>query len=150
LSAVVGLAALTAIGCYPGAYPSDPFREMHYQQSQRLLEPDRRLPPPDSVPITGAKTPLTFVDAGAATNPRPRTADVQAQGQSLFDVNCAACHGADGHGSSEVAKRFASAGFVTPADLSNSRVRGRKDGELYWFVNYGIGNMPTFRDLLTD
>src|SRR5213594_1164563 len=68
LSAVVGLAALTAIGCYPGAYPSDPFREMHYQQSQRLLEPDRRLPPPDSVPITGAKTPLTFVDAGAATN----------------------------------------------------------------------------------
>jgi mono/diheme cytochrome c family protein len=156
---MIGLAALAAIGCYPGAYPSDPFREMHYQQSQRLLEPERRLPPPDSVPITGAKPPLTFADAGSVTNSLSRTAQMQVlgrtrtveqAGQDLFEANCAACHGADGRGSSEVAKRFASAGFVTPADLSSSRVRGRKDGELYWFINYGIGNMPTFRDLLTD
>jgi mono/diheme cytochrome c family protein len=37
-----------------------------------------------------------------------------------------------------------------PADLTSSRVRSRTDGQLYWLITNGIGNMPNFADLLTD
>jgi mono/diheme cytochrome c family protein len=60
------------------------------------------------------------------------------------------CHGRDGRGESEVARRFAAAGFVAPVDFSTSRVQQRSDGELYWIITNGLGNMPPFGDLLTE
>lgn len=67
-----------------------------------------------------------------------------------FRTNCAICHGGTGNGQSFVQQRFTNAKVVAPADLTASRVRSRSDGELYWIVNNGIGNMPPFRELLTE
>lgn len=143
-------AALTVLACNPGQYPIDIFREMHYQQSQRILEPDRLAPPADAVPRTGARTPLTFAEARAIQNPIRSNPETLQAAAETFRINCAVCHGQDGRGQSFVAQRFAEAGLVPPADLSGTRVRSRSDGELYWIVTYGLGNMPPFRDLLTD
>jgi mono/diheme cytochrome c family protein len=149
------LAALTALAmlgaaCNAGAYPIDIFPEMHYAPAQRRLEPARLAPPPGAVPITGGKPAYTFEQAGALTNPVPATADTLAAARATYGVNCAMCHGADGHGDSAVAAYFRGAGVVPPVDLGGARVRGRSDGQLYWLITNGIGNMPPFRDLLTE
>ena len=65
--------AFFATACKPGAYPVDAFNEMHYQPSQRRLEPDRLAPPPDAVPITGAAPDYTFDEATGLQNPIVRS-----------------------------------------------------------------------------
>ncbi len=143
------LLALLGAACNAGAYPVDIFPEMHYAPAYRRLQPER-LPPPGAVPITGGKPTYTFAQAGGLANPVPATADTLAAAKATYGVNCAMCHGADGHGDSPVAAYFRAAGVVPPVDFASPRVRGRSDGQLYWLVTNGIGNMPPFRDLLTD
>lgn len=140
---------LQRLGCAPGAYPIDIFPEMHYQVSQRLLEPDRLAPPSGAVPVTGRRASITFEQAGALSNPVQRARGLE-QGRQVFNVNCAMCHGKDGRGESEVARRFAAAGFVPPVDFTSARAQQRSDGQLYWIVTHGLGNMPPFNELLTE
>ena len=142
--------ALLLSGCYPGAYPIDIFIEMHYQQSQRRLEPSRLAPHPEAVPITGRRPMLTFEQAGQLQNPIQRNQQSQQRAARLYQVNCAMCHGADGRGQSPVSQRFQQAGFVPPVDFAGPRATSRNDGQLYWIVTNGLSNMPPFGDLLTD
>ncbi|MBI4491336.1 MAG: cytochrome c [Chloroflexi bacterium] len=170
-SAIAALALLAA-ACTSGQYPLDLFPEMHYQASQRRLEPDRLAPPEGAVPFQGrssgpelygptsAATPapaervaqpaLTFTEAATLQNPVPRTPDTMERARQVFRVNCALCHGQDGHGQSVVAQYFAQAGFVPPVDFASQRVRARADGQLYWIVTNGLGNMPPFANLLAE
>src|SRR5687768_855565 len=134
LAAVATMLGALLSACYPGSYPVDYFREMHYQQSQRLMESERSSPPPGSVPRTGARPVLTFAEAGTLQNPTRRTPEAQAAAAALFKVNCAVCHGERGNGQSFVAERFTAAKQVPPADLTSSRIRSRSDGEIYWIV----------------
>jgi mono/diheme cytochrome c family protein len=39
---------------------------------------------------------------------------------------------------------------VRPVDFRSDRVRNRMDGQLFWIVANGLGNMPAFRDLLSE
>jgi mono/diheme cytochrome c family protein len=133
--------------CGPTTYPADVFPEMHYQPSARRLEPPRQSPPAEAVPVDGSTPHLSIDDATPLPNPVPRTADSLAQAQQLARVNCSACHGLDGHGQGPVAHYFSP---VAPVDFRSERVRGRTDGQLFWIVANGLGNMPAFRALLTE
>jgi mono/diheme cytochrome c family protein len=137
--------------CYPGQYPLDIFRDMHYQESHRLLQADRLAPPREAVPITGTgHVFVPFDQARSMTSPTPQSPARLAQGQSTFNVNCAVCHGTDGRGTGPIAERFAAASANPPADFTSQRVRSRADGEIFWLVTNGIGNMPPFGDILSD
>ncbi|MBI4213863.1 MAG: cytochrome c [Chloroflexi bacterium] len=149
-TATLGSSTLFLAACTPGAYSFDFFREMHYQQSTRMMEPRRVPPPSDSVPRTGARPHITFSEARDLQNPIRRTDENVRAAADLFKVNCAMCHGAAGDGKSLIADRFAAQRTVPPADLASSRVRNRTDGELNWMITNGLGGMPPFRDLLTD
>jgi mono/diheme cytochrome c family protein len=148
-----------ASACQPGPYPIDILPEMHYQVSQRMLEPDRLAPPSDAIPTNArlplgystnaAHTPMTWEQAATRTNSVPRDQGLE-RGRQLFAVNCAACHGKDGHGQSVVAEHFRARGFVPPVDFTSQRAQSRSDGQLYWIIVNGLGNMPPFGDLLTD
>jgi mono/diheme cytochrome c family protein len=148
LSFLIGASILIA-ACQPGPYPLDVLPEMHYQVSQRLLEPDRLAPPPDSVPTTGRRVAISFDQAATMTNPVPGPQGLE-RGRQVYAVNCAACHGRDGHGQSVVAEHFRARGFVAPVDFSSARAQNRTDGELYWIIVNGLGNMPPFGDILQD
>jgi mono/diheme cytochrome c family protein len=150
LAGALALLALAGAACNPGAYPVDVFPEMHYQPAHRRLEPNRLPPPPGAVPITGGKPAYTFDQAGGLTNPVPATAATLEAARASYGVNCAMCHGADGHGNTSVAAYFRGAGVLPPVDLAGARVRDRGDGQLYWLITNGIGNMPPFRTLLTE
>jgi mono/diheme cytochrome c family protein len=128
----------------------DIYREMHYQVSQRRLEPDRLAAPPGAVPITGGRVQYTFEEATGLQNPVRRTPDAMSQGRTTYAVNCAMCHGPNGRAQTFIAQRFAQSNALPPVDLSAQRARSRTDGQLYWLVTNGIGNMPPFGDLLTE
>ncbi len=49
-----------------------------------------------------------------------------------------------------MAERFTAASANPPVDFTSQRVRARTDGELFWLITNGIGNMPPFGDILTD
>ncbi|MDQ6673988.1 MAG: cytochrome c [Chloroflexota bacterium] len=141
------LLGVLAAGCGPTTYPADVFPEMHYQPSDRRLEPPREAPPEDAVPVTGSTPRLSFDDATPLTNPVPATPQSLERAQALQHVNCAACHGPDGHGQGPVAAYFSP---VPPVDFRSDRVRNRTDGQLFWIIANGLGNMPAFRDLLSE
>lgn len=141
------LLAVTAAGCGPTTYPADVFPEMHYQPSVRRLQPPREAPPQDAVPVTGSTPRLSFDEATPLTNPVSDTPRTLQRAQTLERINCAACHGADGHGQGPVASYFSP---VPPVDFRSDRVRTRTDGQLFWIIANGLGNMPAFRDLLSE
>jgi len=151
----LGAVVLLSSACYPGNYPFDIFNEMHYQASQRLQEPERRSPPSGAVPITGMAPDRTWPDMQSVQNPVARSTQNMDRAQGLYRVNCAMCHGPNGRGPNDdpkpaVGARFAALGYIHPVDFQSQRVRGRSDGEIWWLITHGIGNMPTFGSILSD
>jgi cytochrome c553 len=145
LFASAALVLFTA--CGPTTYPADVFPEMHYQPASRPLEPPREAPPADAVPVNGSTPHWSFDDATSLSNPVTATPVNLQQSQQLARVNCAACHGVDGHGGGPVSSYFSP---VRPVDFASERVKSRTDGQLFWLIANGIGNMPAFRSLLTE
>ena len=140
------------VGCNTGAYPLDIFPEMHYQPSHRPLEPERLTPPDGAVPVTGAPPTLTYAQAESLANPVPRTSESLERARRVYQINCATCHGAAGDGRGPMAAYYARspAAVVPPVDLAAPRVRARTDGQLWWIIGRGLGNMPPYEDLLSD
>jgi len=148
--AALALLSLALTACNPGAYPVDIFPEMHYQVSQRRLEPERLAAPAGSVPVTGGTIRVSWQEAANMANPVQRNAQVTQRAQQLYRENCAMCHGADGKGQSVVATHFQRAGRVPPVDFSGPRARSRTDGQLHWIVTNGLGGMPPFGNILSE
>ena len=90
LTGLALLAGLLVLGCSQGAYPLDIFYEMHYQPSYKAHEPPRLSPPESAVP---------FFDPPAATA-------FNLDGQHLYEVNCAMCHGAAAKGDGPVLRKM--------------------------------------------
>jgi mono/diheme cytochrome c family protein len=149
---LAGLLPLVLIlaACNPGSYPVDIFPEMHYQISQRRLEPNRLSPPRESIPTTGRSAAISFTEAKDVANPIARDARSSLRATALYNTNCAMCHGANGDGQAVVATHFRNAGRVPPVDLRAARATGRTDGELHWILTNGLGGMPPFGSLLSD
>lgn len=145
LSLVLGtLCAGLLTSCY--GYLWDVFPEMHYQQSYRLQEPPRRMPPADSVPVTGKAREYSFAEAAEISNPLPNTPERIEAGKRLFMINCKHCHGADGRGEGPVGLYF----DPLPQAMQGDRITNeRKDGDIYWILTNSLGNMPSFGKLLT-
>lgn len=140
---------LLAVGCNTGAYPFDILQEMHYQSSFRFQESPRLYPPKDSVPTTGKELAYDFAQAADLTSPTGVRPDME-RGRVLFQTNCSMCHGTEGHGDGPVGKKFVAAGVPSPVDFSQPRTKARKPGELWWIMTNGLGNMPSFKNLISE
>ncbi len=114
----------------------------------------------DWLPITAGFILLAASAAGLATslsmvggiaddaNPIPATASSISQGQALFLVNCAACHGTDASGTGPALELRNSPN----ADLTASHVENHTDQQLHAWIRNGIGGtqMAGFESRLTD
>jgi mono/diheme cytochrome c family protein len=81
----------------------------------------------------------------------PAPADWQAsvdQGDKLFGVDCANCHGLDGHTPTDEGRWM----YPRAANLISSQVQQYSDRELFWIVKNGIrlSGMPAFAKVETD
>ena len=148
-SALAVLAGLLLTACESGAYPLDIFPEMHYQQSNRPGEPPLVQQVEGSVPTTGRESVVEFAQLTDQENPVEATLGSIVEGQELYRVNCAMCHGAEADGVSQVAPRFVNAGVRAPPNLREGLALLSPDGYIYAVVTHGIGNMPSQQRLLT-
>ena len=86
-----------------------------------------------------------YAPATAKKLKNPLTANEEniAAGRALFNQNCASCHGEDGKGKTEIAEAMQ----VKPTDLTDKKMQGITDGEIYWVITNGIrkSGMPAFK-----
>ena len=78
-------------------------------------------------------------------NPLPATSDVLANGKSLYEANCAVCHGPQGRGDGPGASGL----NPPPPDLRGPAVAW-SDGQIAAQIQNGRGAMPPFRAVLND
>ena len=142
---------VVATGCSGNkTYPFDIFQEMHYQASKRAQEPPRRMPPSDSVPTSGKEVQLSAEQLRTMQNPVARTQPNLERGETLYQTNCAMCHGKSGKGDGPVALKFKAANATTlPANLSLPATQDKAESQIWGIITSGGLNMPPFRDLLT-
>jgi mono/diheme cytochrome c family protein/uncharacterized membrane protein len=89
------------------------------------------------------------VDPSARINPVLPSADSIARGASLYQAQCAACHGPTGKGDGPVGLTLQ----PVPADLSQHAVPGvHSDGQLFEWISHGYPGsvMPAFADELEE
>ncbi len=77
--------------------------------------------------------------AAMPTNPTKPTAESQAKAKSLYQIDCAICHGDNGNGQTDVAKsmELTMADFTDPKALAAS-----PDGVLFQTIRNGKDKMP--------
>jgi mono/diheme cytochrome c family protein len=78
-------------------------------------------------------------------NPVSPNAESVAQGEALFTINCAMCHGQTSAERGPVGKKF----VPPPPGLDRDMLQGLSDGAIFKTVTFGFGRMPPFRDKLS-
>jgi len=82
----------------------------------------------------------------ARVNPVKPTAESLAKGKKLYGYDCAMCHGKDGDGKGDMASDIKNVtDFTNPDALKN-----RTDGELFYVIRKGKGEMPPEGDRAKD
>jgi mono/diheme cytochrome c family protein len=80
------------------------------------------------------------VSSGAAEPTAPPSDD---SGRTVYEANCAVCHGNDGTGNGRMGADF----HVRPTDLTDPEYRDATDHELVRKMNHP---MPSFRSMLSE
>jgi mono/diheme cytochrome c family protein len=137
------LCAIAAAASSAGAFPWS--IDMFRGQSVQAMARSPRVMPPGTMPING-EAPMTREAASTALhNPLKPGAPAVAAGKSLFDTNCAVCHGGTGRGDGTV-------GFllrIPPADLTSGVAAQRSDGYIYATIRDGSIVMPSYADAMS-
>ena len=100
---------------------------------------------PSNAPATALAPEQTVAPKAAAPvkNPVKPTAESQAKAKSLYQIDCAICHGDNGNGKTDVAKSMG----LTIDDWSDSKsLAGKEDWELFNVIRTGKGQMPSEPD----
>ncbi len=115
-------------------------------ESVQPLAQSPRVMPPGTLPING-EAPMSREDASATLhNPLKPTPAALAAGKSLFETNCAVCHGSNARGNGTV--RFLLR--VPPADLTAGVAAQRSDGYIYATIRNGSIVMPSYADAMSS
>jgi len=114
---------------------------MDDQPSFKAYQAPVLAPPVTAVPVSGKEIVSREAEL---KNPVVPSKDSLAFGKTLFDINCAMCHG---HASAErgpVGKKL----VPPPPGLDRDLVRSRSDSHIFKAITFGFGRMPAFKDKL--
>jgi mono/diheme cytochrome c family protein len=104
-------------------------------QSPQAPAPGSEASATPAAPATDAKIPL---EAVKQVNPIKPSSESLARAKKIYGYECALCHGDDGGGGGDLAKNMKS----KMVDLRDpSTLKGRTDGEIYYIINHGMGEM---------
>ncbi len=68
------------------------------------------------------------------------------KGEELYNIYCWSCHGETGYGDGAAGGALG----VKPANFHDSKVKNQTDGALLWKMTTGRGNMPPFKEVLSE
>lgn len=85
-------------------------------------------------------------EADALFNPLQNLLLAEEKGKELYDVYCWSCHGKTGYGDGAAGSALGQ----KPANFHDERVRKQRQGSLFWKISNGKGNMPPFKDALSE
>ena len=115
---------------------------MDDQQTAKPYKPPVLSPPVGAVPVAGRE----FVTQETEMkNPVPSTEGSVTAGKTLFETNCAMCHGLTSAARGPVGKKL----VPPPPGLDQDMMRGLTDSTIFKAITFGFGRMPVFRDKLT-
>jgi cytochrome c len=89
-----------------------------------------------STPQDSAQAP----PAAAAKNPVKPTPDSQAKAKSLYQIDCAMCHGDNGNGKTDLAT---SMGLTLPDWTDAKTLAGKADQDMFNIIRKGKDKMPS-------
>lgn len=96
-----------------------------------------------SVPVLPAQEWVVPDDRKGRLSTFPFSDETRKTGEKLYLVNCASCHGAPGK-----------ANYLnlvpTPGDPASDKFQKNSDGEIFYKVYTGKGQMPSFRSVLSS
>jgi mono/diheme cytochrome c family protein len=108
-----------------------------------LWAQDAKDQPPAKAPAQEYKIPP---EAAAKVNPVKPTAESLAKGKRLYGFDCAMCHGEKGDGKGDMATDMKNVTDFTKPDA----LKDRTDGELFYVIRTGKGEMPPEGDRAKD
>ena len=112
--------------------------DMYNQPSVKPQERPMQLPA-QSVSNKGWERPLDRKTAAQIlTNPAAATSESIQRGNALFQTHCTPCHGPEGQGDGEVARKY-----IPPANLKHIAAK-YTDGYLYATIRNGGAIMPSY------
>jgi mono/diheme cytochrome c family protein len=114
---------------------------MDRQPSFKPYEAPVLSPPATAVPVSGRET---VSRTSRLVNPVVPDAASLAEGKTLFDINCAMCHGETSAKPGPVGRKLS----PPPPGLDRGLVGGLSDAAIYRAVTFGFGRMPPFQDKL--
>jgi mono/diheme cytochrome c family protein len=94
---------------------------------------------PSYVQQAAPVVPSIPADAVQMTNPDKSTPETLAHAKKIYGYDCAVCHGENGNGKGELAvqMKLSTKDWSSPAAL-----KGKTDGELFYIIRNGQGQMP--------
>ncbi|HZY60824.1 MAG TPA: c-type cytochrome [Candidatus Binataceae bacterium] len=120
--------------------------DMFRGESVQPMARSPRVMPPGTLPVNG-EPPMSREQSSAKLhNPLKADPAVLAAGKSLFESNCAVCHGNNARGNGTV--RFLLR--VPPADLTAGVAAQRTDGYIYATIRNGSIVMPSYADAMSS
>ena len=89
---------------------------------------------------------LAPASADSLKNPIAVSQENISKGEELYNMYCFSCHGDTGYGDGPAGGSMG----IRPANFHDQRVIKQKDGALFWKLTNGKGNMPPFKEALTE
>ena len=148
LLAPMAAAIVTAAACSPAQGPPDPEARTWIRNmwtGPAVLPQAEARPLPERSIAVGAPRIMNRREARLGlTNPLEATSAVTAEGEALYAIYCALCHGEAGTGDGELASFYR-----RMPDLTAPHVLAYPDGFVYAIIREGGRNMPRLGDALS-
>lgn len=91
--------------------------------------------------------PWPVPDAAAKkANPVKTSSESVSSGKALYNQHCSSCHGKKGLGDGSKAAQLK----THPGDFSTAAFQSESDGSLFYKVQEGRGDMPSFKKKIPD
>jgi len=84
--------------------------------------------------------------ADTIKNPYKVDESFLALGKKMFKAQCSSCHGTDAKGDGPAATAMR----PRPANLQSTQIQKESEGAIYWKINTGRNNMPSFQNSLSQ
>ena len=130
------IACLLAIAATPGLAQPPIMRNMHTGPVV-LPGTDPRVPAEDTIAVDGVRL-RDRIESQDLPNPLTASPEVLAEGERLYGIYCAVCHGATGRGDGQVAGHFRRMPDLWLPHVQNNYT----DGWIYAIIREGGANMP--------